>query len=316
VTPPPPSARYGEDASVEQPAIELFKELGWDHLNAFHETFGPDGAHGRETKAEVFLTRFRRPAIERLNLELPREGIEAALTEATRVRSALHHARANREVYELLRDRVAVSIRKPDGSKVTERVTLIDWETPENNDFLLVSQLRVTSDLYGRRTDLLGFINGIPLVFIELKAAHRNLKHAYDDNLRDYRDVIPHLFIPNGFIVLSNGAETSGPGHVRERASAHSCPETPLDALGPYHETDTPQPDAGRSDRAIPETARRLQRRQSERADLLRATGRPEPGAQPRGRASPLRRAERRAACDLRSARVPALTSQRTRRGR
>ena len=59
-----------------------------------------------------------------------------------------------------------------------------------------------------RRTDLVGFVNGIPLVFIELKAAHRNLKHAYDDNLRDYRDTIPHLFTPNGFIVLSNGAET------------------------------------------------------------------------------------------------------------
>jgi type I restriction enzyme R subunit len=203
-----PSARFSEDASVEQPAIELLKDLGWDHINAFHETFGAGGTLGRETKAEVLVTRFLRPAIERLNPELSSEGIEAALTEVTRDRSALHHARANREVYELLRDRVPVSIRKPDGSKVTERVTIIDWETPENNDFLLVSQLRVTSDLYGRRTDLLGFVNGIPLVFIELKAAHRNLKHAYDDNLRDYRDVIPHLFIPNGFIVLSNGAET------------------------------------------------------------------------------------------------------------
>ena len=56
------------------------------------------------------------------------------------------------------------------------------------------------SDLYRKRADLIGFVNGIPLVFIELKASHRNLKHAYDDNLRDYRDTIPHLFIPNGFI--------------------------------------------------------------------------------------------------------------------
>jgi type I restriction enzyme R subunit len=208
VTPPPAASRYSEDAAVEQPAIELFKELGWKHINALHETFGADGALGRETKAEVFLTRFLRPAIERLNPEIPSEAVEAALIQVIKDRSALQHARANREVYELLRDRVPVSIRKPDGSRVTERVTVIDWETPQNNDFLLVSQLRVTSDLYGRRTDLLGFINGIPLVFIELKAAHRNLKHAYDDNLRDYRDVIPHLFIPNGFIVLSNGAET------------------------------------------------------------------------------------------------------------
>ena len=94
------------------------------------------------------------------------------------------------------------------GTTLPEKLTVIDWENPENNDFFLVSQLWVHSDLYHRRTDLVGFVNGIPLVFIELKASHRNLKHAYDDNLRDYRDSIPHLFIPNGFLVLSNGAET------------------------------------------------------------------------------------------------------------
>jgi type I restriction enzyme, R subunit len=103
---------------------------------------------------------------------------------------------------------VQVSVRQADGTTSPEKLTVIDWDHPENNDFLLVSQLWVHSDLYHRRTDLVGFVNGIPLVFIELKASHRNLKHAYDDNLRDYRDAIPHLFTPNGFIVLSNGAES------------------------------------------------------------------------------------------------------------
>ena len=120
----------------------------------------------------------------------------------------MHYARANQQIHALLRDRVEVSVRQPDGTTLPEKLTVIDWENPENNDFLLVSQLWVHSDLYHRRTDLVGFVNGIPLVFIELKASHRNLKHAYDDNLRDYRDAIPHLFTPNGFIVLSNGAET------------------------------------------------------------------------------------------------------------
>jgi type I restriction enzyme, R subunit len=203
-----PRGHYGEDASVEQPAIDLFEELHWDHINAYHETFGPDGTLGRDSKAEVFLARSLRLALERLNPKIPSEGIEQALTELTRDRRALHYARANREVYDLLRDRVPVEIRQPDGSKVTEKVDVIDWEHPENNDFLLVSQLWVRSDLYERRADLVGFVNGIPLVFIELKAAHKNLRHAYDDNLRDYRDTIPHLFVPNGFIVLSNGAET------------------------------------------------------------------------------------------------------------
>jgi len=108
----------------------------------------------------------------------------------------------------LLRDRVEVAVRQPDGTTLPSRLTVIDWESPENNNFVLVSQLWVHSDLYRRRTDLVGFVNGIPLLFIELKASHRNLRHAYEDNLRDYRDSIPHLFEPNGLIVLSNGAET------------------------------------------------------------------------------------------------------------
>ncbi len=139
---------------------------------------------------------------------MPAEAVEQAVTEITKPRTAMHYARANQEIHALLRDRVEVSVRQPDGTTLPERLTVIDWENPENNDFLLVSQLWVHSDLYHRRADLVGFVNGIPLVFIELKASHRNLKHAYDDNLRDYRDTIPHLFIPNGFLILSNGAET------------------------------------------------------------------------------------------------------------
>ena len=139
---------------------------------------------------------------------MPSEAIEQAVTEITKPRTAMHYARANEEIHALLRDRVEVSVRQPDGTTLPEKLAVIDWENPENNDFLLVSQLWVHSDLYHRRADLVGFVNGIPLVFIELKASHRNLKHAYDDNLSDYRDAIPHLFVPNGFIVLSNGAET------------------------------------------------------------------------------------------------------------
>jgi len=199
---------YTEDAAVEKPAIELFGELGWHHINAYHERLGADGALGRETRHEVFLRQRLREAVVRLNPDATAQAVDQAIDEITKDRSALHLARANREVHELLRDRVPVSIRKPDGSRHTKRLTVIDWDNPGNNDFLLVSQLWVKSDLYERRTDLLGFVNGIPLVFIELKAAHRNLKRAYDENLTDYRDTIPHVFAANGFIVLSNGAET------------------------------------------------------------------------------------------------------------
>ncbi|MGA3129084.1 MAG: type I restriction endonuclease subunit R [Candidatus Dormibacteria bacterium] len=202
------SRPFGEDESVEQPTITLFKELGWDYCGAWTETLGTGGTLGRTSKSEIILVRDLRAALERLNRHLPPEAIDQAVTEITRDRTALHYARANREVYELIRDRVPVSIRKPDGSREVERVTVIDWEDSGNNDFRVVSQMWIHSDLYQRRPDLIGFVNGIPLVFIELKAAHRNLKDAYNDNLTDYRDTIPRIFTPNGFVILSNGAET------------------------------------------------------------------------------------------------------------
>jgi type I restriction enzyme, R subunit len=200
--------RYSEDELVEQPAIALFEELGWEHIKAYYETLGPDGTLGRDNRSEVFLTERLRQAIERLNPAIPSEAIEDAVNEIIKPRTAMHYARANAEINALLRDRVEVSVRQPDGTALPEKLAVIDWENPENNDFMLVSQLWVHSDLYKRRVDLVGFVNGIPLVFIELKASHRNLKHAYDENLSDYRDAIPHLFAANGFIVLSNGAET------------------------------------------------------------------------------------------------------------
>jgi len=200
--------QYTEDQLVEQPAIELFEEIGWETVNVYYETLGPKGTLGRDNKSEVFLTRRLRAAIERLNPGTPAEAIDQAVTEITRPRTVMHYARANQQIHSLMRDRVEVSVRQPDGTTLPEKLTVIDWENPENNDFLLTSQLWVHSDLYHRRTDLVGFVNGIPLVFIELKASHRNLKNAYDDNLRDYRDSISHLFTPNGFVVLSNGADT------------------------------------------------------------------------------------------------------------
>ena len=207
MTPPPPG-RYSEDQLVEQPAINLLEELGWETINAYRETLGPNSTLGRDSRSEVFLVERLRAAIERLNPETPAEAVDQAVEEITKPRTGMHYARANQQIHGLLRDRVEVAIRQEDGTTLPERLTIVDWENPDNNDFLLVSQLWVHSDLYHRRPDLVGFVNGIPLVFIELKASHRNLKHAYDDNLRDYRDAIPHLFTPNGFLILSNGADT------------------------------------------------------------------------------------------------------------
>jgi type I restriction enzyme R subunit len=197
---------YDEDDLIEQPCIELFESLGWETVNAYHETFVPGGGHPlcRESKREVLLPCRLRPALERLNPELPSEAIDKVIEELARDRSALSAVGANQDVYKLLKDGVRVTVNVADTDEV--RVArIIDWDMPENNDFLLVSQFWVTGEVYTKRCDLVGFVNGIPLVFIELKANHKRLQDAYDDNLRDYRNTIPHLFWYNALVILSNG---------------------------------------------------------------------------------------------------------------
>ena len=200
--------KYSEDLLVEQPTITLFAELGWETANCYEETFGPQGMLGRDTSNEVVLLSHLYPALERLNPNLPLEAFPLAIEELTRDRSLMSPAKANKEVYELLKDGVKVTFRDAEGVETVETVRVIDWENPTNNDFFLAAQFWVSSDFYKRRPDLLGFVNGIPLVFIELKATHKRLENAYKKNLRDYKDTIPHLFWYNAVIILSNGRDT------------------------------------------------------------------------------------------------------------
>jgi len=207
----PPSIshhEYSEDMLVERPAIALLSKLGWKTANLYHETFGAGGTEGRESEHEVILTRRLYSAVERLNPELPPEAVTKAVDEISQDRSRQTPAIANRELYRLLKDGVKVSFRDPEGHSVSETARIIDWRQPEQNDFFLTSQLWVSGDMYRRRCDLVGFVNGIPLLFIELKATHKYLKAAFDDNLRDYKTTIPQLFVPNAFIILSNGSQT------------------------------------------------------------------------------------------------------------
>ena len=201
---------YSESTLVEEPAIALFRTLGYETVNAFHEKFGRNGngTLGRETSEEVVLVPRLRAALLRLNTGLPREAIELAIEELTRDRSILSAANANREVYRLLKDGVPVSFRGEGEDETTEIVRVIDWNNPANNDFLLASQFWVSSEMYRRRADLVGFVNGLPLIFVELKATHQRLENAYRNNLRDYKDTIPQIFWYNAFILLSNGHQS------------------------------------------------------------------------------------------------------------
>ena len=200
--------KYSEDNLIEQPTKQLFAELGYEVMDCFDEVVGDNATLGRETYRDVVLVPRLREAIERLNPNLPIESIDTALRELTKDRSALHPTTANKEVYTLLKDGVATSIRASDGSIRGQNVKVIDWDTADNNDFFLASQFWVAGDLGRKRPDLIGFINGLPLVFIELKALHVSAKDAYDKNLSDYKDTIPHLFWYNALTILSNGTES------------------------------------------------------------------------------------------------------------
>lgn len=200
---------YTEDQLVEQPAIGLFEELGWTTVSATEESFGATGTLLRETKGEVVLVSRLRAALERLNPALPPDAVAAAVDELTHDRSAMGLAAANREGYLLLKEGIKVSV--PDrerGGQKTERLRVIDWEHPANNDFLLVSQFSVTGALYTCRPDLVGFVNGLPLVVIELKKPGVPARAAFDENLTHYKAEIPQLFWCNALLIASNGTDS------------------------------------------------------------------------------------------------------------
>jgi len=161
---PSTSGGYSEDALVEKPAIDMLKELGWEHVDAFHEFEQTGGSPlGRETKSEVMLVSRLKPAIEKLNPALPPQTIDLAIEEILRDRSRMSLAAANREVYDFIKNGVRVEIPDPNGEDDRiEVVRIIDWEHPEKNDFLVCSQLWITGDMYTRRPDLVGFVNGLP----------------------------------------------------------------------------------------------------------------------------------------------------------
>ncbi len=201
---------YSENQLVEQPAIALLKEMGWHTQDCSNEfEYDIEIRIGRETKSDVVLINRLRAALERLNPNAPGDAIDAAIEELTQSRAVMNPVEANREIYNLLKDGVKVTVTDPNTQEETVLVLqVIDWENPKNNDFFAASQFSIIGDMYTRRPDLIGFVNGIPLILMEFKRIDENLYSAYNDNLRDYKDTIPHLFWYNAVIIVSNGSES------------------------------------------------------------------------------------------------------------
>jgi type I restriction enzyme R subunit len=207
-----------EDRLVQKTfADHLRDELGWESVYAWNqETFGTDGTLGRTDTREVVLTRDLRAALERLNSELPPTTFAEGVQKMGRhdfSRSLLQH---NQEFYRFIRDGVPVTYKDAQGQSRDTRARVIDFHNgtgPDgkpNNRFLAVRELKLTglrTPGYNRRADLVCFVNGLPLVFIELKAVYKNIRHGCDGNLRDYLDenVIAHVFDHNAFLIVSNG---------------------------------------------------------------------------------------------------------------
>ena len=198
---------YNEDHLVEQPALVLLAELGWQTACGLEETFAPEGGSlGRRDRREEVLVPRLRAALERLNPGQPAEAISAAIEELSRNRSAMGLVAANREVYRLLKDGVLVSV--PDlerGGQSKVRLRVVDWDRPAENDWLAVNQLSIQGDLSKCLPDLVGFVNGLPLVVFEFKKPGVSARVAFTDNLRHYKAAIPQLFWSNAFLIASNG---------------------------------------------------------------------------------------------------------------
>ena len=207
-----------EDRLVQKTfADHLRDNLGWDSIYAYNdETFGSNGTLGRTSEREAVLVRDLRAALLRLNPEIPFSAREQAIEKLTRIdfaRSLLQH---NREFYSFIKYGVPVEWRDESGELCHAHARVIDFskgngaDGKPNNRFLAVRELKLQGmrvPHYNTRADLVCFINGLPLVFIELKAVYKNIRAGFDNNISWYLDpnVTPQAFHHNAFLIVSNG---------------------------------------------------------------------------------------------------------------
>ena len=200
---------YSENILVQEAAGNLLRdELGWDVVYAYNkEVLGENGTLGRTNYKEILLKRDLRAALQKFNPWITPAQISEAIGTLEQRLSTASLLQVNEEKYFLLRDGVPVTVRRPDGRTEQRRAMVIDFQNPEENRFLAVKEMKIHGDLYRRRADIVGFVNGLPLLFVELKNTTVDVQNAYTDNYTDYLDTIPHLFYYNAFLILSNGVE-------------------------------------------------------------------------------------------------------------
>lgn len=199
--------------NIEQAIVQkLVKDYGYSALNCYTEN--PDDLNDnskRTDKREVIFHDRLKAAALRLNKNLPESAIDEALEILTASRAAMSTIGANREIDRLIRDGIPVQYEGKNGRTENGRVRVVDFNPEKGkdlNDYVVVTQLWVRGITRYRRPDVLIYINGLPLVFIELKNSKNNVRNAYEDNLTNYKTDIPQLFHYNAFCILSNAIDT------------------------------------------------------------------------------------------------------------
>ena len=194
------------EEKIEQFAISLLGYLGYEYKHS--NIIAPDGEHPeRQTYSQVILENRLKRAIEILNPHIPLEAREQAFLQITTI-STPDFLNNNETFHKYLTEGIEIEYQWH-GETRGGKVWLIDFNHPENNEFLAVNQYRIIEDNHNRRPDIILFINGLPLVVIELKNAtdaKANLKAAYNQ-LQTYKREIPSLFTYNALLIISDGLE-------------------------------------------------------------------------------------------------------------
>lgn len=202
-------ANFISEDNIEQAAIKLLVEChNYKAIRCFTESPDtlPDNS-GRTDKKQVVLPEVLLEQLIKLNPNIPEETIKTQWRELCHTPATYDIMEENYKNYLKIKNGIDVTYQK-NGKKESNKLILIDFKNPDNNRFHVVSQLWIKGETYNRRPDLIIYVNGLPLVFIELKNSNIPVKNAYDKNLKDYLKDIPYLFNYNQICVLSNGIET------------------------------------------------------------------------------------------------------------
>ncbi|WP_287108856.1 MULTISPECIES: type I restriction endonuclease [unclassified Microcystis] len=196
-----------EDKVQELTANCLRDQLGWQSVYAYNqEDYGENSLLGRQNQKEVILKRYLKQKLREFNPNLPEEAYKSAILQIEEINSSQTLLATNQEKHQLLLDGVQVSYCNAKGELIRQTLKILDFDQPSNNHFLVVRELSIQGKC-PCRPDLVGFVNGIPLLFLEAKNLNRGLKAAYEGNLSKYIDNIPHLFAYNAFAILVNGID-------------------------------------------------------------------------------------------------------------